>query len=446
MSELSIWIEGYDRPIGELQSIGPLRRLAFTYAPEWVTHPLGHAISLSLPLSLEPHGDTAARAYFNNLLQENDQLRQVLRREGLERDDIVGLLTHIGADCPGAISCLPIGAPPVKQPGNLNTDYDILDEQSLQDIVSRLAAGKSLPPGLRDPSPLAGYRRKISLARMMDGQFALPKENLGVPTTHILKIPDPDHRNEAPQEAAAALLARACGFAAAMSYADHVGEQEVIVIERFDRSISKDGRVRRIHQEDFAQAIGLPDDLKYERRATGDFRFDAAAIAGILNQLGAPAAAQATFLDITLFNLMIGNTDNHAKNHALLYAPNGQPQLAPLYDMVPIPLGGGYTDEFAFNIGTAKRATELTRADLVMFCVSLGYAPRRADDVVTASANKLGARLEAAAASLPPAMRLFDMLIGRELNRLNKLLDLGLRLRERDYLPEAEERGGWATS
>ena len=445
MSELAVWIEGYERPIGKLQST-LLGRLGFAYTPEWAAYSNSHAISLSLPLAQETHSDPVTRAFFNNLLHENDQLRQVLRREGLERDDIVGLLTHIGADCPGAISCLPIGAPPVKQPGNLNTDYDILDEQSLQDIVSRLAAGKSLPPGLRDPSPLAGYRRKISLARMMDGQFALPKENLGVPTTHILKIPDPDHRNEAPQEAAAALLARACGFAAAMSYADRVGEQEIIVIERFDRSISKDGSVRRIHQEDFAQAIGLPDDLKYERRATGDFRFDAAAIAGILNQLGAPAAGRAAFLDITLFNLMIGNTDNHAKNHALLYAPNGQPQLAPLYDMVPIPLGGGYTDEFAFNIGNAKRATELTQEDLVTFCAAIGYPARRAGTVLKAAAIKLGTRLEVASASLPAAMRLFDMLIGRELNRLNRILDLGLNIRERDYLPEADERGGWALS
>jgi serine/threonine-protein kinase HipA len=445
VSLLSVWIEGFDRPIGELQSTLQ-GRLGFTYAPDWVMHPSGHAISLSLPLTQVPHLGTGTHAFFNNLLQENDQLQQVLRREGLERYDLVGILTHIGADCAGAISCLPIGAPPVKQPGNLNTDYDILDEQSLEDIVARLAAGQPLPPGMRDPSPVAGYRRKISLTLLPDGQFALPKTNLGVPTTHILKIPDPGHRNEAPQEAMAAVLARNCGLDAAHSRATVIGGQQAMIIERFDRTISDDGIVRRIHQEDFAQAIGLPDDLKYERRATGVDRFDATAIAAILNRLGSPAAARAAFLEITLFNLMIGNTDNHAKNHALLYTASGQPQLAPLYDMVPIPLGGGYTDEFAFHVGKAKRATELTQEDLVAFCIAIGYDARRAEIVLKASTAKIGGRLEAASVSLPHEMRLFDMLIGRELNRLNDLLGLGLALRERDYLPEADARGGWALS
>jgi serine/threonine-protein kinase HipA len=440
---LNIWLEGEDGPIGQLSS-DDYGAMSFTYTLDWAMR--GHPISLSLPLTPVAQPDSATRAFFNNLLHENDQLRQLLQREGLERDNIVGILEHLGADCAGAISCLPLDAPPVKRPGNLETDYDGLDEPEVVDIVKRLAAGQALPDVLRDPSPVAGYRRKISIALLPDGRFALPKPGLGVPTTHILKIPDAGHKDEELQEAAAAQLARDCGFDASISVADVIADQPLILIQRFDRLVTANGQVTRVHQEDFTQALGLPDDLKYERRAQGSRKFDAAAIAWVLNQTENPAAARLQFLRTTLFNLMIGNTDNHAKNHALLYGDSGRPRLAPLYDMVPIPLGRGYTDAFSYTIGTAKRAVDLKADDLASFARTLGFAEGRALVVVRETCVSLANALERASHRLLPDLRTFDMLIGREMARLADLLDVDLELRERDYLPGPDEKSGWETS
>lgn len=441
---LSVWLEGVDNPVGSLVS-DDYGSIHFTYHEDWLQQANAFGISLSMPLREDAHGDAIARAYFNNLLHENDQLNQLLRRERLERSDIVGILRRLGADCPGAISCLPVDAPPVKHPGNLLTDYDVIDDDEMVDIVQRLATGRPLPAGLRDPSPVAGFRRKISLAQLPDRRFATPKAGLGVPTTHILKIPDPDHRGEAQQEAAAASLARSCGFEASVSVASHIGTQDIMLIERFDRFATSDGRVGRIHQEDFAQAIGLPDGLKYERKATGALRFDSANISSVLAQTSDPAKERERFLRITLFNLMIGNTDNHAKNHALLYLDGASPRLAPLYDMVPIPLGEGYSDEFAFNIGSASRAEELTENDLAAFCIALGYPAGRARAVISRNATEIATALEAASTKLPMELRTFDMLIGREIGRLNDLLQLGLDIRQRDHLPQ-RAAGGWLMS
>jgi serine/threonine-protein kinase HipA len=448
LNALSVWIEGVDYPVGRLDYADAGRQsIFFAYADQWLAEPSAFPISLSLPLEDGAHGDGLSRAFFNNLLQENDQLDRLLQREGLERSNIIGILRHLGADCAGALSCLTEGAPPVKRPGNLNTDYDIIDHQNLADLVRRLAAGQSLPEALRDPSPVAGYRRKISLAMTEHGQFAVPKVGLGVPTTHILKIPDPGHRFEAQQEAAAAKLADACGFQAARSVALPIDGQDIIVIQRFDRILDEANNVFRLHQEDFAQALGLPSEFKYQRRAVGRYRFDAAGIAQILAKTESPALAREQFLQMTLFNLLIGNCDNHAKNHALLYAPGRSPQLAPLYDMVPIPLGDGYTDEFAFNIGKAERATELTADDLAEFCAALGFPRSRSHEVVSDQLLKLIAKLEPATTALTDELDMFDMLIGREMNRLSELLGLTPAIRERLYLPDNHRKaGGWAMS
>ena len=49
-------------------------------------------LSLSLPLGEEPFGDVPVRAWFGNLLHENDQLEATMARYGIERSDIAGLL------------------------------------------------------------------------------------------------------------------------------------------------------------------------------------------------------------------------------------------------------------------------------------------------------------------------------------------------------------------
>ncbi|MCJ8158870.1 HipA domain-containing protein [Sphingomonas sp. LaA6.9] len=143
--------------------------------------------------------------------------------------------------------------------------------------VSRLATGRPLPDEVRDPSPVAGVRPKIALTVLSGDQFGIPRQGSGAPTTHILKLPDPDHRHEARDEAFVTLLAARCGFSVGSSVAERVNGHDVLLIQRFDRIVEED-RIYRLHQEDFAQASGLPAELKYERRGRPGRRFDASAI------------------------------------------------------------------------------------------------------------------------------------------------------------------------
>ena len=443
MKQLDVWLEAAETPIGRVAA-DDHGAMVFVYADDWFANADAYPISLSLPLTDDAFGDVLTRAFFDNLLQENDQLDRVLGRHALDRNDVVGILEHIGADCAGAISCLPLGKPPVKRPGNLLTDYNQLTEENVIEIVNRLAKGEALPDELRDPSPVAGFRRKVSIAAAPDGTYMTPKRGLGVPTTHILKIPDPDHRGEAQHEAFAAELARQSGIDAAYCKNGKIANQDVLLIKRFDRNIAEDGSVTRLHQEDFAQAIGLPASLKYQRRGNEIRRFDAQMIGRILGACAIPAKAREDFLRITLFNLLIGNNDNHAKNHALLHTVGAAPVLAPFYDIVPVQMVAGFTEEFAFNIGTASRPEELTAKDLQTFCVEIGIPERGAPILLRKIAHEIVSAVELASVNIPANMRALDNLIGEQAEQLNGLLELGLNLRQRDA--HVVRGGGWQMS
>lgn len=441
MRILDVWLDGYDTPVGQLTAHDN-GNVHFRYAADFLGR--GTPISLSLPLSALEIGDAVTRAFFENLLPENDQMRRVMEREGLDRADIVGILAHIGADCAGALSCLPAGSPPIKVPGDLSSDYQPLSDSEVARIAHSLAERGGLPEDITDPSPVAGVQSKLAVTLLPDGRFALPRNDRKVPTTHILKVPRYDRKEEAKQEDAASRLAEACGFVVSDSRHVVIDGVDALLIRRFDRSIAG-GRIYRIHQEDFAQALGLPAGLKYERYGTPGRQFDAAAARRILLALDRPAQAIETFLLATLFNLAVGNNDNHAKNHAILYGPDGTRSFAPLYDLLPVRLDGGFTDQLAFNLGSATHFDAMTAADMSTFLEVFGFTRSRALRFIERSVRPMLETIEARAPMLRDiGLRRFDDLLGRELARLSGLLDLGLALRQRDLI--APQAGGWVIS
>jgi serine/threonine-protein kinase HipA len=121
--QLDVRIDGFSEPVGALVRDAN-GALAFAYAPTYVHNQIAIPLSLSLPLSEQPFADVSTRSFFNNLLQEREGLlREITARHGLQRDDVAGLLFHLGKDCPGALSVLPAGSPPAKVPGDYDADY-----------------------------------------------------------------------------------------------------------------------------------------------------------------------------------------------------------------------------------------------------------------------------------------------------------------------------------
>ena len=101
---------------------------------------------------------------------------------------------------------------------------------------------------------LAGSQGKFALERF-DDRWTWP--NAKHPSTHIVKPPHERFCGTPLVEDATMHLAAACGLDVARSFVRSFGEDRAYVVERFDREVCADGRVLRIHVEDFAQALGV---------------------------------------------------------------------------------------------------------------------------------------------------------------------------------------------
>jgi serine/threonine-protein kinase HipA len=107
----------------------------------------------------------------------------------------------------------------------------------------------------------------------------------------------------------------------------------------------------RLHQEDFAQALAVPSQRKYASEGGPTFRD----IFALLREAATrPARDLLRLLDATIFNLIIGNADAHAKNFSLLHV-DGTVRLAPLYDLLSTVAYPDLSPKLAMKI--AKKAT-----------------------------------------------------------------------------------------
>jgi serine/threonine-protein kinase HipA len=446
---LEVWMEADPEPVGVLERRDD-KSLTFTYA---AGSPPERRISMSLPVRAEPYGDAACVAFFGNLLFEGRELDRVMAAHALDRDDIGGLLAHLGADCPGAISVTPKGAGPGKRPGIFPDDYLRLDDARLAAIVRSLHFRGSLPEGERDPSPVAGVQPKLALVAN-EGLFYVPREGSGAPTTHILKVSPSNDRSLTRYETALLALARELGRETAeakhLEFYDLETQADIgaILSTRFDRVF--DGRtITRIHSEDFCQALGLARALKYERDARrADHRFSAAAVGRLADETAAPGLFRLTFLRQTLFNLAVGNTDNHAKNGAILYR-GAHGTLAPLYDIVPVTMDDKVTHELAFTLGGARLTEDVTVAALEQAMRDLGFARPRLDPPLMKLLTGIGGK------GIPLLEELGDKSladgVAAQLTALEAALGIDLAVPTRDFFPRkvrdekvAGATGGWA--
>ncbi len=445
---LDVRLDGFADPVGTLIK-DEFGALAFVYTDAHLAHPEAQPLSLSLPLRKDPYGDVITRSFFDNLLQERDGvLTRIMAREGLARDDIAGLLHHVGKDCAGALSVLPMDAPPVKVPGCYDRDYTAISNQELTAIVSALRDRKPLPEEVTDPSPLAGVQSKIAITKLPDGRFAMPNSGSGAPTTHILKVPDRDHPKDAVYECEALNLSRDLGFDTAAAEVMPVCGIDALLVARFDRAHNKAGEVIRLHQEDFAQALGLPPSLKYERYGQPGRRFDADAIRTVLDETDEPVKERDHFIGATFFDLLTGNVDAHAKNHGLFHLGPGRCQTTPRYDIMPTRLDPNLTDELPFRIGAAKKLGEITVDDVDAFLGKLGIATDAAKKRVrTRHANFIAKGLADKLEELSDKrLKVFADLIAANIRHLMPVLGLNVPRAAQNRDAYIARGGGWLKS
>lgn len=337
--------------------------MRFTYAPGWLADALKPPLSYSLPKRAEPFGGRECRPFFEGLLPEESQRDAVARALGLSRGNTFKLLDALGGDVAGALTLWPEGeTPPEPETGVASRP---LDENQLITLLDTLPARPLLAGERGFRLSLAGAQSKLPVV-LVGGAVALPAP--GQPTTHILKPPIARFSATTENEAFAMRLAACMGLAVAPIEARVVAGRPYLLVRRYDRRSDPDGKVRRLHQEDFCQALGVIPDRKYAAEGGPGFK-DCFNL--VRNACTRPAVEVLKLLDAAIAQVIVGNADAHGKNYSLLYQ-GGNVTLSPLYDLLCTVAYPELSAKFAMKI--AKRATleELRRGDWDVFARDAG--------------------------------------------------------------------------
>lgn len=374
----------------------------FTYDESYLKMPSAMPLSLSLPLSARRYTGYEAMPFFEGLLPEGDVREAVARQFHVSAMRPMELIRVLGKDCAGDVVVLEEG-----------DSYDLPEEAAYVPLPSALEEIARYPYGaisrLRAEYrlSLAGGQEKIALfhddrAPLSEGWFA---PLAGAPSSHIIK---PQATDRFPflalNEFICMEAARAMGFDVPDT-ALVPGEHPLFVIRRYDRERSEESgdgapqMLRRVHQEDFCQAIGLTSGEKYETQKTHHAQDMAALLVGYAAR---PIEALGELFRRIALNYLIGNCDAHLKNYSLFLREGAAVSLAPVYDVVCTTIydgrfGGELSRSMGIRIGDHLNIDRVTSDDFILLARDMRQPKRVAATILEELAGLLEAAFDAAA-------------------------------------------------
>lgn len=365
-------------------------RYEFCYTPDYLANPTEGPLSFSLPLQKESFDTERSYNYFANLLPPVVVRKKLEKCIHVSKNNVFGFLKEIGGDCAGAVALYP---PWIKPENPDEEKVRELDEAEAVSILQSLrrrplyAAGED---GYRYSG--AGAQDKL-VARVKDGKVVLPL--FGTPSTHIIKSSAADFEDSVANELFCQRLAAKLKLKAAKASVIILGGERYYVTERFDRE-NINGHPRRLHQEDFCQMLSVDPETKYE----SDGGPTAVQCLETLRSLHATVRETIAFIDIFIYNYLIGNADAHAKNYSVVYF-GLKPVLAPLYDAVSTVVYPELSRNFAMSVGGDSLFGKITRDSFIRFAHDLNVSPAfvlsRLDNfvgVISAAAESLAEEMQ----------------------------------------------------
>jgi serine/threonine-protein kinase HipA len=315
-----------------------------TYDRYWLERPEARPISLSLPLQSDSstYSGTTVENYFENLLPENEAIRnRFAMRYGCKDTKAFSLLSEIGRDCVGSLQILPTDM----EPKDIKTiSFKALSEEQIEQLLINSSTTYPFQLGSDEDLriSLAGAQEKTALLYHQKN-WSIPLGN--TPSTHIFKLPIGkvgyiDISTSVENEWLCSQIMRTYGVAVAECRIGRFGNQKTLIVERFDRKISSDGSwIVRVPQEDMCQANGISSNIKYESDG-------GPGIETIMNTLSysiTPEEDRLFFFKSQILMWLLCCPDGHAKNFSIFLLPHGQFRATPMYDIIsayPL-LGGG---------------------------------------------------------------------------------------------------------
>lgn len=338
LTKNSLYVFYDSKPVGKIY-LDHEDQFCFEYSKEWLTNQSSFPLSHSLPLQNITYLDDAQN-FFANLLPEGKLRKLIASRLGLSLENDYSMLKALGEDCAGAFEIF----------------SDINLKKRTQPRYFPITLGEITKTYKEQPIFYLGIKNeniRLSLAGAQDKVPILYEKNRvflpenGAPSSHILKFPSRDYAYLTENEYLISQLAQDCGLNVMPSSILYQGDFAGLLFERYDRSY-EEKKLKRLHQEDFCQALGISHKNKYEEEGGPSFvrSFDLTQSESVhviedIEQL----------LKWLFFNICVGNCDNHGKNLSLLMTEPNRWRLSPFYDLLCTKVYPTLSKKQAMSIG-----------------------------------------------------------------------------------------------
>lgn len=355
---LSVWYLGdpsSPRLVGTLGLALGNRGVSLQYGDRWLE--TGFALSEDLPLAAGlyvPRDKDTAVGAIDDARPDRWGERVIRKFERANRMSVLEYLLFAGDDRYGALGVSQVFD--TYEPWPTAPLPSLQNLHEMDEVVRRILANEpveELQKRLIRPGVSIGGARPKSLLQI-DG------------VAWLVKFPEGEDLDTGLIEHATMTLAKLCGIEVADTRALPLRSgQHAVAIRRFDRIGSQ-----RVHAQSANVALkAVGEELGYPP------------FAQLLRRL-APvrhiAAQQEQLFMRMVFNILIDNTDDHEKNHALLRQPDGSYLLSPAFDIVPSAQGLGYQ---AMSVGDAGAESSLDNA--MTQCRQFGLSIAQAKGIVS---------------------------------------------------------------
>ncbi len=346
----SLWLWYLGRPtapqlVGELRLLNVGKGVSLTYAASWCE--TGFRLSEDLPLAEAeylPRANGRAAGAVDDARPDRWGARVIQFLDKPERLSLMEYLYYAGDDRFGALG---VSSSREHYRPRRNGPLPRLDDaQALSEVMRKIGARE----------PLNEMERGMARA---GGSFggAKPKALITIDGDEwVLKFFNGEPVDVPLIEHASMTLAFKAGIRVAETRAVPLSGETALAVKRFDRVPNE--RIHCISAGTALRAVAVaepPPDMGYP------------SLAQLLRRAGSTAGGanreeMRELFRRMVFNILIDNTDDHEKNHSLMWLPgsrDGRFRLAPAYDVLPTNSGQGQQE---FLVGTAGRDSTLANA------------------------------------------------------------------------------------
>ncbi len=383
------WLGDPTRPvlIGNLGMVRATRGVSLRYAPGWLH--AGFPLSEDLPLvdaEFLPLGQETAAGAVDDARPDRWGERVIRVLDKPARLSLMEFLYFAGDERFGALGVST--SPDQHLPRRMGPLPLLADVAQIDMLVKKVAAGEPVPANLRrliEPGVSMGGARPKALVAI-DGEpwvlkFAEPSDDLDMPLI----------------EHAAMTLAVKANIRVATTQPIQLARGHAVAVKRFDR-MHVNGDVRRRHAlsanvalKAAGEALGYPELAQLLRRrgvaesALGRARSESAP-SRAESESATNRAQMAELFRRMVFNILIDNTDDHEKNHALLMTDRGAYELSPAFDVLPSGQALGYQQ---MRVGTDMADSTIANAlsEHTQFGLKLAEAESQVRQVVAVVAD-----------------------------------------------------------